>query len=110
MSQRYSRLEFPDKQILYRYVFKKEFLRDILYCDLDRRRKLLSQMVKRLTLTNQQAGSDSTLQDEYIQQQEERRFRVTQRPTSVRVHYIFNQSGEIVFLKYYGAGEHDDGL
>ncbi len=36
--------------------------------------------------------------------------RVTQRPSSTRIHYVVTKEGKIQFLQFYGEGEHDDGL
>lgn len=52
---------------------------------------------------------DSHLQDEYLKQKKEYRFRITQRPSSTRIHYKYVDK-KMKFLRYYDEGEHDDGL
>ena len=56
-------------------------------------------------------AKNSDLHDEFITKNKinEWRIRVTQRPTSTRIHYKI-EDGVIRFLCYYGEGEHDDKL
>lgn len=103
-------LFFPTLQFKYRFKFERAFIESISICDPARKERLVKKIVHRLVLTSMEAAQDGSLQDEYIETAEERRFRVAPRPSSTRIHYIFNLSGEFVFLKYYGPGEHDDGL
>jgi len=49
------------------------------------------------------------LNDEYLKQKKQYRFRVTQRPFSTRIQYEFI-NGFIRILNYYDEGEHDEGL
>ena len=71
--------------------------------------RIISQIVKRLHMTRAEAQSDATLQDEYIDKRKERRMRVTGRPTSTRIHYIYDE-GRLTFVRFYGPGEHDEAL
>ncbi len=98
--------DFNNKPFLYRYDFSKQFIRDIIYVNRDKR-NILESIIKKLTLTRREAGRDASLHDEYLQSREEFRFRVTQ---ETRIHYLFSDEKGIEFLRYYGEGEHDDGL
>jgi hypothetical protein len=90
------------------YEFSNAFLKDIIKTQ-SHRKQIIEYIAKRLTLNKQQASRDSYLQDEDISGRKECRFRVTQRPFSTRIHYKY-VSKKIRFLRYYGEGEHDDGL
>jgi hypothetical protein len=85
-------------------IFKKSILNERTHC-----KAILEKMTKKLVLTVAEARQDAQLRDEYINQTGEYRFRVTQRPTSTRIHYIF-EDDKITFLQFYGEGEHDEGL
>lgn len=93
---------------LYKYDFTERFVKDIINITI-RKSKLINQIVKRLCMNEAQARGDASLQDEYIERQNEYRIRITQRPTSTRVHYIYNRD-KIIFVTYYGEGEHNAGL
>ncbi|MEG3890986.1 hypothetical protein QT973_11115 [Microcoleus sp. Z1_A1] len=97
-----------DKQPIYEYEFSKSFLKDIIKVQ-NHRTSIIEWTAKRLTLTKQEAARDPHLQDEYLKQKKEYRFRITQRPSSTRIHYKY-VNNKIKFLRYYDEGEHDDGL
>jgi len=97
-----------DKQPIYEYEFSKSFLRDIIKVQ-NHRTSIIEWTAKRLTLTKQEAAKDSYLQDEWLTKKKEYRFRITQRPSSTRIHYKYVNK-KIKFLRYYDEGEHDDGL
>ena len=91
---------------LKKYDFCNSFMRKILHAS--QKEKLIKMLVKRLQMTLQEASMDAQLQDESLSDGI-RRFRVTQRPTSLRVHYrIIDDS--ISFIDFFDVGEHDDGL
>ncbi len=91
------------------FSFSKSFLRKLSKTTQDKE-KIVVSMAKRLSLTTSEAGRDVTLRDENITGKKNiRRFRVTPRPSSKRIHYKFN-SANIEFMMFYDAGEHDDGL
>jgi hypothetical protein len=90
------------------YEFSSAFLKDIIKAQ-SHRKQIIENIAKRLTLNKQQASKDSYLHDEDISGGKECRFRVTQRPSSTRIHYKY-VNRRIRFLRYYGEGEHDDGL
>jgi len=92
------------------YLLADSFIRSIQTVTVRYKRAILNSIIKRLSLTKQEASRDRQLQDEYINQSGEYRFRVTPRPTSTRIHYSFVGQGEIKLLRYYREGEHDDGL
>jgi hypothetical protein len=78
-----------DKQPIYEYEFSKSFLRDIIKVQ-NHRTSIIEWTAKRLTLTKQEAARDSYLQDEELEQKKkEYRFRITQRPSSTRIHYKY---------------------
>ena len=98
-----------DKQPIYEYEFSKSFLKDIIKVQ-NHRKSIIEWTAKRLTLTKQEAAKDSHLQDEELEQKKkEYRFRITQRPSSTRIHYKYVNK-KIKFLRYYDEGQHDDGL
>jgi len=102
------RKAFLGKNYLFNFEFTKNFKKSII----DRttcREEIFVAVVKRLVSTNQEAGR-SDLGDEVLNQRKERRMRVTQRPTSTRIHYNMDDEGKLTFLCYYGEGEHDDRL
>lgn len=104
-------LRFKGNQVLYKFQLEKEFIRDILSeRRLRFRKRILEHIAKRLILTTQKASKDISLQDEFIDQSKQYRFRVTPRPSSARIHYVFLGEGTINFLRYYRDGAHDDGL
>ncbi len=95
------------------YVLSKKFMKSIQNRT-KHKKEIVYAIVKRLSLTSAQAGRDGQLQDEYLTAKKEFRFRVTQRPSSTRIHYNYVKEDEkikkINFLAYYRKGEHDDGL
>ena len=102
-------ITFPDKKFLFNYKFARTFIKDII--DTEKYRdKILKNMVKLLISTKQEAASNPNLKNEYIEHKKEYRFRVTQRPSSTRIHYIFNDQKILIFKNYYREGKHDDGL
>lgn len=67
--------------------------------------QILYAVCRRLLLTQNEAALDGGLQDEVVGA--ERRLRVSKEK---RIHYHYNLQGEIVFRRFYGQGEHDEGL
>jgi hypothetical protein len=63
-------------------------LRDIIEAE-SYRDQIIKYIAKRLTSTQQEAAQDGHLHDEYLKQKKEYRFRITQRPSSTRVHYKY---------------------
>ncbi|GAB1544370.1 hypothetical protein NUACC21_70460 [Scytonema sp. NUACC21] len=98
-----------NKKPIFEYEFSNTFLKDIIKTQFFRE-DIIEYTARRLTLTKQEAARDSFLQDEYLAQKKEYRFRITQRPSSTRIHYKYVNKKLIRFLRYYGEGEHDDGL
>jgi hypothetical protein len=91
------------------FTFSNNFMRKLVATNNDRKR-ILAAIAKRLSMNTAEAGRDGSLHDENLTGQDNvRRFRVTQRPTSKRMHYTF-KDGMIEFTMFYDAGEHDDGL
>lgn len=101
--------DFNNPPFLYKFEFSSRFINELIVTQ-SNKLEILHQMVRRLTLTSQQAACNASLQDEYLRKKREHRFRVTPGPSSARIHYSYNPSGTIIFLCYYGAGHHDDGL
>jgi hypothetical protein len=101
------KIEFGNRPILYKYEFTKSFKKDIIKA-VNNRASILKSITQKLISTSQEA-KQSQLKDEYLEQTKQFRFRVTQRPSSTRIHYDF-ANGLVQFLNYYDEGEHDDGL
>ncbi|MEH2423103.1 MAG: hypothetical protein V7K48_19980 [Nostoc sp.] len=97
-----------NSKAIYEYEFSNAFLKDIIKTK-THREQIIEYAAKRLTLNQQEAAKDSYLKDEYLPQTKEHRFRVTQRPSSTRIHYKYVNK-KFRFLRYYGEGEHDNGL
>ncbi len=100
--------EFDAKPFLYEFQFSPDFISGLSGTHSDKSR-ILRQIVKRLILTRQDAARDPTLKDEYLEEQKVSRFRVTPRPTSIRIHYQY-ETGHIYFLSFYDVGQHDESL
>ena len=101
---------YRDKDIRNEFEFSDGFMEEIINKNPSRKKKMVSQIVKRLQMTEEQAKTDGTLQDEYINTVKERRMRITGEPTSIRVHYKYGPNRKLNFLHYYREGEHDVGL
>lgn len=101
--------DYIGKLILYDFSFTKNFLKKISKVQ-DSRDKIITSIARRLFMTTAEAGRDGCLQDEdIVGSTGVRRFRVTPRPSSKRIHY--NKEGNsIEFSMFYDVGEHDDGL
>lgn len=97
---------FPGKTYLFDFEFSKTFKKSIV-SRTTLRQEILEAVVKKLVLTTDATRSE--LVDEYLSKKREWRFRVTWRPTSTRIQYQIEDK-KIIFLQYYGEGEHDDGL
>ena len=99
--------DFNNKPVLFDYEFTKQFKKDIIKA-IRHRENILKSITQKLVSTSQEA-KQSQLNDEYLIQKKQYRFRVTQRPYSTRIQYEL-KSGLVRFLKYYEEGEHDTGL
>jgi len=99
----------PHSDFLYRFEYSPQFAKDIVGVR-DNRGRILRQMARRLTMTEHEAASDGSLRDEVVHSSGERRFRVTPKPSSTRIHYVYKGSKALLFKRYYDAGHHDDGL
>lgn len=97
--------KIPPKK-LRRYRLSQRFMGDILSAS--KQKRLVEMIVRRLSMSLQEASADPQLRDELISEVE-RRFRVTPRPSSLRIHYQFKEDC-IVFTRFYDKGRHDDGL
>lgn len=94
---------------LNKYSFSSNFIKKMKKLgneDLDR---LFERLALRLSYTSAEARSCILLRDKYIDEDNGFRMRITNRPTSKRVHYKIEEDS-IKFTEYYGIGEHDDGL
>jgi uncharacterized protein YnzC (UPF0291/DUF896 family) len=100
--------DYDNADLQFDFEFTKTFKKSILN-ERTHREAILERMTKKLILTSAEARQDAQLRDEYINTVNEYRFRVTQRPTSTRIHYTF-EDDVITFLRFYGEGEHDTGL
>ncbi|AEE49569.1 hypothetical protein [Haliscomenobacter hydrossis] len=98
---------FAGAEYRFDFEFSKAFKKSVIHRT-THREAIFMAIVKKLTSTSAESGS-SDLHDEFLSKIKEWRIRVTQRPSSTRIHYAV-QDKKIIFLKYYGEGEHDDGL
>ncbi len=93
------------------YSFTPKFLNK--FCSLTgiEMKQIIERLALRISYSSLESRKCRLLQDEYIDAHgvDEFRMRISNWPTSKRVHYIINEN-EIVFQQYYGEGEHDDGL
>jgi len=92
---------------IYDYEFENKFIEDVIK-ERNFRRELLYSLTNRLFLNQKEASNNSGLRDEpVIGHKGIRRFRVT---GENRIHYSYPGRGKILFLRYYGEGQHDRGL
>lgn len=100
---------FKNKEFKCEFKFSSNFMKSIFKVTKHRMR-ILEQITKRLTLSYQDACANSSLRDEEIKGSNEHRIRVTQRPTSTRIHYRYIENNIIEFLNFYDEGHHDDAI
>ncbi len=93
------------------YSFSNTFIRKIQALNDSDLLQLINRLALRVSYNGQQSRECTILQDEFITTKgiDEFRMRITNRPTSIRVHYIINDN-VLEFLNYYGVGEHDKRL
>lgn len=93
------------------FSFSNSFIRKVASLSSEDLNELIEKLSLRLKYNSGEARACNIIQDEFITANSinEHRIRITHRPTSKRVHYIFND-GKIEFKSYYGIGEHDEGL
>ena len=96
--------DYPDTRFLYDMAFSPRFLDDVRRAG--NREAIASALIRRLTTTQQGAASNNRLRDEALPG-EKRRMRVT---GAERIHYVAETHNTLHFKRYYGPGEHDDGL
>jgi hypothetical protein len=96
---------------MHQFTMTNSFLRKIASLNSDDLLELIDRLALRISYNGQQARECRVLQDEFITSGgvNEFRMRITNRPTSKRVHYII-KNDILEFKNYYGVGEHDDGL
>lgn len=101
---------FKAQPYLFDFEFTKNFKKDIIHRT-TYRENIFRSLVKKLISTSAESAN-SDLHDEFITKNRinEWRIRVTQRPSSTRIHYILTDGNSVKFLAYYGEGEHDDGI
>ncbi len=100
--------DFEGKPYLFDFEFTKKIKKSIVK-EKKYQIEIFEAVVRKLILTPEEAGK-SDLKDEFLKRSKEYRFRVTQRPSSTRIHYDLGDENQLIFLEYYGEGEHDDGL
>jgi superfamily I DNA/RNA helicase len=93
------------------YNFSSKFLRKLSILPDIELVELIHRLALRLSYSSKHARACHLLQDEFINTNgiNEFRMRISNWPTSRRVHYTIN-SEQITFEQYYREGEHDDGL
>jgi hypothetical protein len=99
--------KYEEHSLIHPYEFTKQFQKSVIYRRTLREDIFLA-ILKRL-IYNAAEAQNSDLQDEYVIKSKQHRIRVTGRPTSTRIHYSI-EDNKIIFKRYYGEGEHDDGL
>lgn len=104
-------LEHENRSALNEFSFTNSFLRRIGALNCEEFLELIDRLSLRISYSSQQARECRVIQDEFINAGgiDEFRMRITNRPTSKRVHYVISE-GVLEFRHYYGVGEHDDGL
>lgn len=92
-----------------KFNLDESFIKDLInkVTDIRFKNKIITTIVKRLCLNSHEASIDFSLHEETIKT--EKRIRVTQKPTSTRIHFKFNDE-TIIFKNFYAEGEHDDPL
>lgn len=102
---------FGGKPYLFSFEFTNKFKKSIINRTTFQESIFIA-IVKKLTSTGLES-KNSDLEDEFIVNNKKKiaewRMRVTQRPSSTRIHYTVADN-KITFLCYYGEGEHDDRL
>lgn len=91
---------------LHNYQLSGRFIGDIV--NASRKEQVVEMIILRLSMSLQAASADTRLRDELLSDGD-RRFRVTQKPSSLRIHYRF-ENQKILFTRFYDEGHHDDGL
>lgn len=97
---------FDGVEFNYEPQFSKTYMKRIVDLPEAERGSVVDAMVRRLVLSESQAGRDKSLNDETVSSGEHR-IRVSR---SRRIHYVYPSSGVLRFWEYYGEGEHDKGL
>jgi hypothetical protein len=97
--------EYEDIPFLYSFSFSDDFISRLISVSVDKL-NILEKMAMRLVQDQLSATRDGRLQDEPMPNNR-RRFRVTQRPSSTRIHYRYIYNNKVEFLTY---GAHDYSL
>ena len=94
-----------DQRFLYHYEASQQFIKDIsTVTDVVIRTKIITQVIKKLTLSFPASCVDKSLQDECVNNKY--RFRITR---SCRVEYTMNNN-VVRLIHYYPESKHDVGL
>jgi len=102
--QKYSRLENRQKQD---FEFEDCFIEDLVNADTRFRELIIKGIAKRVNISMTDASADRGLNDEPVRGKDrERRMRIS---GEQRIHYRF-RGNTLLFIHYYGPGEHDKGL
>lgn len=100
-----------ERDLKNKILISNSFIKRLYHLNPEDLNDLINILSLRISYTAAEARACKTIQDEFITSKSinEYRIRVTNRPTSKRVHYVFTDD-MIEFKHYYGIGEHDDGL
>ncbi len=94
------------QKFLFSPIFTNRFISDLISI-VDERGPVLEALGRRLTIQTHEATNSSSLEDETIKGGDGmRRMRVN---SAARIHYKITATG-MVFFRYYGESEHDDGI
>jgi len=97
---------FDGMEFRYEPQFTRAYLKQLVQLPTVERASVLDAMVRRLVMSESEAGRDKSLNDETVSSGEHR-IRVSR---SRRIHYVYPSSGTLRFTAYYGEGEHDKGI
>jgi len=97
---------FDGMEFKYEPQFSRTYLKRLVDLPTAERGSVVDAMVRRLVMSESEAGRDKSLNDETVSSGEHR-IRVSR---SRRIHYVYPSSGALRFSGYYGEGEHDRGL
>lgn len=100
------RLTFEVRNAVQSYAFEPTFIEDIVR-HRQHHAEIVWALARRLSLSQQEATNSKGLGDEELRGKDgQRRMRCSREH---RIHYRYN-SGKLLFQRFFGDGEHDDGL
>lgn len=96
-----------ERSCIYKFTCSKKFKKQLLG-ETNNRKTIIKNIATRLSLTQKEASSKASINDEPVKSSDGiRRFRTS---GSSRVHYEYTDNNKLHFLEYYPDGKHDAGL